>query len=472
MAHRLAGAGGDPPFHRGGQLLVVSVNADMGQEASGHEHEAGQRVQPAGPDRCSQAGDVGAGEPPVPGPPPAPAAATRRVSGTVGLFELFRVFFVIGLTAFGIAILESIRSVPARRGWLRREDIDEGLGLVQLYPGAMMMDLVAYIGYRTRRIRGTLVATTGFITPSLLLVLGLSWAYAEFHAVSGVRELVTGLDAIVVGVVASVALDFAAQHARGKVEAVLAVGAFAVGVAGVNLLWAVLGALAVGALALRRVPERPEDPDAGPARIDRRRLGLSLVPAAVVAAGAAAAAFAPGPLAALTADMAKIGAMAFGNGSTILPVLQQDVVTVHHWLTPQAFGAGIAVGQATPGPILITAAFVGFQVAGWWGGILAAVAIFAPSVAMTTVAAEIYPYLRQIAAVRGAIRGIMAAFVGLLGTVVLTLGHQILGIPAALVLAAGALTAIRAFKWNLVLVFATGLAAWALYLALTGGVQT
>ncbi len=218
----------------------------MGQEASGHEHEAGERSRPAGPDGCSRAGGVSADEPPVPGPPQAPAAAAGRVSGTVSLVELFWVFFVIGLTVFGIAILASIRWVPARRGWLRREDIDEGLGLVQLYPGAMMMDLVAYVGYRTRRIRGALVATSGFIMPSLLLVLGLSWAYAEFHAVSVVRELVTGLDAIVVGVVASVALDFAAQHARGKVEAVLAVGAFAVGVAGVNLLWAVLGALAVG----------------------------------------------------------------------------------------------------------------------------------------------------------------------------------------------------------------------------------
>lgn len=163
---------------------------------------------------------MSAGEPPVPGPSPAPLAG--RVSGTVGLFELFGTFFVIGLTAFGMAILASIRSVPARRGWLSREDVDEGVGLVQLYPRAMMMDLVAYVGYRTRRIRGAMLATPGFITPSL--VLGLSWAYAEFRAVSGVRDLVTGLDAIVVGVVASVALDFAARHARGKVEAVLAVG--------------------------------------------------------------------------------------------------------------------------------------------------------------------------------------------------------------------------------------------------------
>ena len=411
---------------------------------------------------------------PLPGPssstPRVPERA-GRVDGMVGAFELFRVFFVIGLTAFGMAILQSIRSVPVKRGWLEREEVDEGLGLVQMYPGAMMMDLVAYVGYRTRRIRGALAAVAGFIIPSLLLVLGLSWAYSQYGATGGVRDLVVGLDAIVVGVVASVALDFAAEHARGRVQAALAVGAFGVAVAGMSLLWAVLGALIVGALVLPSAPEPTARSGAAAVRISGHRLALSFVPAAVVAGGAIVAAVSPGPLAAVTADMAKIGAPAFGNGTTILPVLQQDVVSVHHWFTPQAFGAGIAFGQATPGPILITAAFVGFQVAGWWGGILAAVAIFAPSVAMTVIAAEIYPLLRRLARVQGAMRGIMAAFVGLLASVALSLGHQIQGVPAALVLAAGALAAVRG-KWNLLLVFGAGLAAWAIYLALGGAART
>ena len=404
--------------------------------------------------------------------PDGPAGESSGPSGPVRIYDLFGVFFVIGLTAFGMAILQSIRSVPVKRGWLRLEDVDEGVGLVQMYPGALMMDLVTYVGYRTRGIRGALAAAAGFITPSLLLVLGLSWAYAAYGAAPGVGDLVIGLDAIVVAVVASITLDFAAEHARGKLEAVLAVGAFAVAVAGANLLWAVAGALAVGAVALRPAAQPIGGPQAAAAAVSGRRLALSLVPAAVVAAGAIAAALTPGTLAAVTADMAKIGAVAFGNGSTILPVLQQDVVTAHHWVTPQAFSVGIALGQATPGPILITAAFVGFQVAGWWGGILAAVAIFAPSVAMTMPAAEIYPYLRRLAWVRGAIRGIMAAFTGLLGSVVLSLGHQILAIPAALALTAAALAAVRAFKWNLLVVFVAGLTVWAIYLAVGGPVHS
>ncbi len=399
----------------------------------------------------------------------AAAAPQRAAAGAgPGALELFRVFLVIGLTSFGMAILQNIRSVPARRGWLGREDIDEGLGLVQLYPGAVMVDLVAYIGYRTRRITGALAATAGFVAPSLVLMLGLSWAYVRYGGSSAVRDLVAGLDAIVAGVVISVTVDFAAQHARGKLQAALAVAAFAVGVAGGNLLWAVLGALAVGAVALRTAAAGPAKDDRAATATSGPRVALALVPAAVVAAGAVAAALAPGVLAALTADMAKIGTVAFGNGATILPVLQRDVVAGHHWLSPQAFGAGIGFGQVTPGPFLITAAFVGFTVAGWWGGVLAAAAIFAPSVAMTVIAAEIYPYLRRLAWVRGAIRGVMAAFTGLLGTVVLALGHQILAIPAALVLAAGALAAVRVFKWNLILIFGLGLAAWSVYLALGG----
>jgi len=395
----------------------------------------------------------------------------ERARRAVGAVELFRVFFVIGLTAFGVAVLQSLRSVPVKRGWLSREEIDEGLGLVQLYPGAIMMDLVAFIGYRTGRIRGALAATLGFFAPALMLVLGLSWAYVEYGAAGGVKDLVTGLDAIVAGVVASVAWDFAGEHLRGKLAVALALAAFGAGVAGANLLWAVLGALIIGALFLRPQPGSEPRTRSDIVRISRRRLTLALVPAAVVAAGAIAAALAPGTLAALAAEMVKIGTVAFGNGYTILPVLQQDVVGTRHWLTLEEFGAGIAFGQATPGPIMITAVFVGFVVAGWQGGVLAGVAIFAPSVAITMIVAEIYPYLRRLPAVTSAISGIMAAFAGLLATVVLSLGRQIADDPAGLALAACALLAVRVLKWNLLLVFGAGLAVWAIYAGLGGPIR-
>jgi len=382
-----------------------------------------------------------------------------------GPLELFRVFFRIGLTSFGMAILQNIRSIPVQRGWLSRAEIDEGLGLVQLYPGAMGVDLVAYIGYRTARITGALAAAAGFLAPSLGLMLALSWLYETYGAAPGVASLVVGLVALVVGVVASVTVDFARQHSNGRVEALLGLGAFAVGVAGANLIWAVLAGLVVGALVLRSNTVEGADGAGGPP-LERSRLARSFVPGLAVAAGVAVAALGSGMLSALVLDMAKIGTIAFGNGSTILPILQQDVVESRHWLSLPVFGVAVGFGQITPGPFLITAAFVGYHVAGPWGGILATVAIFAPSIAMTTVAAEIYPYLRRHAWVKGAIAGVMAVFVGLLATVVLSLGRQVLPEPAALVLAAAAFVAVRVFKLNLLAVFGAGIVAWAAFLAL------
>ena len=421
------------------------------------------------------------GSTPTPGPDDAGGRAAESAPGLVAaaprpspsLAQLFRAFFLVGSTAFGMATLQNVRSATVKRGWLSLAEIDEGLGLVQLYPGAMMVDLVTYIGYRSRRVRGALVAAAGFVAPSLLMMLGLSWLYAAYGAAPGMSSMVIGLNAIVVGVVASVAVDFAGQHARGRLAAVLAFAAFAVGVAGANLLWAVLFGLLVGAVALR--PKSPQGiPGESPEDVafsrSRSRFAMAFVPAALVLGFVGAAAFAGGAMRDLVSTMATIGSVAFGNGSTILPVLQQEVVTNHHWLSLQEFGVGVAFGQATPGPFLSTAAFVGFRVAGLPGGLLAEIAIFAPSVAMTTVAAEIYPYLRRHSWVKGALAGIMAAFVGLLATVVLSLGRQVLPIPAALVLSAGAFVAIRTFKLNALAVFAAGLAAWAAYLALGGSV--
>ena len=392
----------------------------------------------------------------------------------VGVWDLLRVFFVIGLTSFGMAILQNIRSVPVRRGWLDQEEIDEGLALVQLYPGAIMVDLVAFIGYRVRGVRGAVAATVGFVTPALGLLLALSWAYWTYGTGPQFAELAIGLNAIVVGVVANVTLDFASRNTTGRLPAVLACGGFAVIELGANPLWAVLGGLVVGAVALRQTdPNQNPSPDPASATVatrreNRRRLELASLPALTVIAAALGAVIVGGALAVLSVEMLKIGTIAFGNGATILPVLQHDVVDTHHWVTNSQLGVGIGFGQITPGPMLITATFVGFHVAGWWGGILAAVAIFAPSVAMTTLAAETYRHIRRYPVTHGALRGVMAVFVGLLATVLVTLGSPLLATPAAVVLGAAAFTAVRSLRWNSIVVFGAGLGAWAVYLVASG----
>jgi chromate transporter len=407
----------------------------------------------------------------------APAMGHDRVGAEVAptspmLIELFTTFVVVGVSAVGMGIMQAIRSVPVERGWMSQEDIDEGMGLVQLYPGAIMVDLITYIGYRLRGIRGALVSVVAFVGPSLVLLLGLSWAFFTYKSHPVITDLAVGVEALVVGVLVNLTIDFGAEHASGRLTALVALGAFAVEVAGQNVLWAVLGALVIGALALSPGSAKPgaaQHAGRAPAAmsISWSRLALATVPGLVVVAGAVVAAASPGALAAVSAAMAKIGAVAFGNGTAIMPLLQQSAVE-HHWLTLRQFGVGVGLGQVTPGPFLSTAAFVGYGAAGWWGGIAGGLAIYAPSVAMTMVVAEIYPVFRRLTWVRGAIMGVMAAFTGLLAGMVLVLGRPVLSVPAAVGLAGAAFVAVRVLKWNMLLVFAAGLCVWIVYLVLGG----
>ena len=397
------------------------------------------------------------------------AAGTSAPAGQLvvpSTLELLRTFFVIGLTAFGMAVMQAIRTTPVRRGWLAQEEIDEGFGLVQLYPGAIMVDLVTYIGYRLRGIRGAVASALGFVLPSLVMLLVFSWAFFTYGSHPAVRDLAVGLEALVAGVLVNVTFDFGSQHAKTKVTALVALGAFAVEISGLNVLWAVVAAFLVGALWLRP-QQRSGGADAASPRFSGRRLLLASVPGVLVAAAGLVAVLSPGSLAAVTADMAKIGSVAFGNGTAIMPLIAQDAIS-RHWLTLRQFGVGIGLGQVTPGPFLATAAFVGYGAAGWLGGVTAGLAIYAPSVAMTMVFAEVYPYLRRLSWVPGAISGVMASFTGLLASVVLVLGRPVIPVPAAIGLAAAAFVAVRVLKWSILLVFVIGLAVWGAYLLLGG----
>jgi chromate transporter len=376
-----------------------------------------------------------------------------------GLAGLFAAYFRVGLTSFGMAILQELRATTLRRGLLSEREIEEGIALVQLYPGPVMVDLVAFIGYRRRGVRGALAAVAGFLMPATLLMLVLSSAYRHYGDLPAVAALLPGLGALVVGVILNVTLDLAQKHLKGRTEALLALVAFALGTLGGDLLWAVAVGIATGAWRWRHARDPSILPQTGPLPW-RRLLAPTLLGAGLIVL-ALAAAWDARPQSQLLVTFMQIGAIAFGNGSTILPIMQQAVVAEHHWLDPTQFSAAIALGQITPGPILNSATFVGYQVAGLAGALVSTFAIFAPSVVMTMAFTEIFAHVRHLAPVRGAIRGVMAGFVGMLAWVTVNLGEQAFTQPGTLLLAATALVALRYLRWDTLRVFGLGLLAWA-----------
>lgn len=140
----------------------------------------------------------------------------------VPLRAIFLAFLQVGLTAYGMAILQKLRALVIRRGWLTEEETSEGLAMVQLYPGPIMVDFTAYVGYRLRGVPGALLAALGFVLPAFILVVLLSAAYFAGGDLPWVHKLFLGLEALVIGVIANVTLNLGQQALKGRVEVFIA----------------------------------------------------------------------------------------------------------------------------------------------------------------------------------------------------------------------------------------------------------
>jgi chromate transporter len=383
----------------------------------------------------------------------------------VPLLTIFLAYFQVGLTAFGMAILQKLKSLIMTRRWLTEDEMNDGFAMVQLYPGPIMVDFTAYVGYMLRGIPGALMATAGFILPSFFMMVVLSAFYfSAAGSLPWVQPLFLGLEALVVGVVLNVTLDMGSQAVKGRVEAAIMLLSFAALMFNLDAVLVVLVALMLGALLLRptsgmqKLVEKVNLMSSIP-KSKRRWIGISAVVAVILAVVTFAWSL-HSDVGNLGLSLFKIGSVAFGSGITIVPLIQQEAVNVHHWLSMSQFAVGISLGQITPGPFLITATFVGYKLGGIWGAILATFAIFSPTFAMTLIFTEVFARLRNLKMIRGAMAGVLAAFVGMLAVIVLQLGGNALTSPAAFALAGAAFIAVRYFKIDIFWVFVGGLVIW------------
>jgi chromate transporter len=382
----------------------------------------------------------------------------------VSLWTIFTSYFIVGLTAFGMAILQKLKALVMDNAWLSEEEMNDGLAMVQLYPGPLMVDFSAYVGYKLRGVWGATLATLGFILPSFFLMSVLSAFYFAAGDLPWVKPLFIGLEALVVGVLFNVTLEMGGRNIQTRTQAVIMLLAFAALLLKLNAVLIVLVALALGAWLIR--PSAGKNAGAGkPAspKVEavswQRWAGIGAVVAVILAVVVFSWSL-KSEMGGLALSLFKIGSVAFGNGSAIIPLIQSETVEAHQWMTLNQFADGVALGQITPGPFLITATFIGYKLAGFWGGLLATFAIFSPSFAMTLVFTEVFARVRNLKPVRGALAGVMASFVGLLAVVLLQLGGLALTTPAAFALAGAAFVAVRWFKVDILWVFVGGLAVW------------
>ena len=385
--------------------------------------------------------------------------SAKIVRPKVSLWKILSEYLLIGLTAFSMAILQKLKSLVIRNKWLSEEEMNEGIALVQLYPGPIMVDFTAYVGYKLRGVPGAILATVGFILPSFLMMIALSALYFAAANLSWIHLIFAGLEALVVGVILNVTLDLGGRALKGKVEAAIALLAFTVLLFKVNALWVVLTSLVLGAIFIRPAVKSPVIPYSKLNTSLRKWMSIAAA-TFVVLIVVAFAWYLKSDMGLLSLSLFKIGSVAFGNGTTIIPLIQADVVDGNHWLTMSQFADGIALGQITPGPFLITSAFIGYKMGGILGAGLSTFAMFSPSFIMTLIFTELFVHVRNLKAIRGALAGVLASFVGMLTVVIFQLSNATMKTPASFAIAAAAFIAVRWFKIDVIFVFAGGLILW------------
>jgi chromate transporter len=344
--------------------------------------------------------------------PPMSSAANPESIPTrpVSLARFCGYFLWLGSTGFGgpIALAGYMqRDLVERRRWVTKEDYLEGLALAQLAPGPLAAQLAIYLGYLRAGTFGASLVGLAFIGPSFLMVLAISSAYVRFGGLPWMQPAFYGIGAAVVAIIARSAWKLS-KMVLGKDSikwAIFLVLAVSTAVTGRELVWLFLLGGVVGYLAKA-------------ARAPQLQAGMFFV----VLAGAGTAV--RGKIAELLWFFTKAGAFVFGSGLAIVPFLYGGVVEQHHWLTDRQFLDAVAVAMITPGPVVITAGFIGYLVAGPWGAMAAAAGVFIP---VYLVVLFISPYFAKIARnpqARAALQGVTAAATGAIAGAVYVLGRR------------------------------------------------
>jgi chromate transporter len=342
------------------------------------------------------------------GPPARPVPLRTTPLRTVPLRTVAQQWGRIGLLGFGgppahIALLR--RLVVTERHWIDEREFEDAVAACNLLPGPASTQLAILLARRLAGPLGMIVGGLAFVVPAVVLILALSALFLAHAPPSWIRGAGAGAGAAVAAVAGRAGLDLGrpswrrtagrrGERIRWLVYA--AIGAVAAALAGPYLVLVLLGA-GLSELAIRVRPRGGMG-------------GLSLIPGPWLAvAGAVGSA---GGLGSLAWVGFKVGALSYGGGFVIVPLMQSDAVHTYHWMTSTEFLNAVALGQVTPGPVVATVAAVGYAAHGVWGGLLAALVAFSPSFAMVLVGFRHFARLRESERAKSFLAGAGPAAIG------------------------------------------------------------
>jgi chromate transporter len=361
-------------------------------------------------------------------------AQTPPARGSIG--ELTFYFLHLGLLGFGgpVALVGQMeRELVAERGWLSNEQMRESIAICQSLPGPLAIQVGIYISYLRGGFWGAWAGGWAFIFPNFVIVAALGALYVYLGDLQPVTAIFYGVSPAVIALILHSCYRLAKLGMEDPVQWAIAAVCLVVTVilnAEVALLFigaGVIGILHYGNLLRRQPPI------------------LLQVSAAPVLAQLAPVTSAS-TLSKLLLFFLKAGSLTFGSGLVIVPFLEQGLVTQYGWLDQRQFLIAVAVGMISPGPVVITATFVGYLVDGFWGSLLSTVGIFLPSFILVLVAAPLLAKYRANPNVQGFVKGAYAAAIGTILCACVLLGRIAIGDWLTVLIGAASLAVL--FRWK------------------------
>jgi chromate transporter len=328
-----------------------------------------------------------------------------RAAEVRGLAALFLKLGVIGFggPAAHIALMRD--EVVRRRRWLSDQEFLDLLGATNLIPGPNSTEMAMHVGSVRAGLSGLIVAGACFIAPAALVVGALAAIYVRYGTTPEGGWVLYGIKPVIIAIVVQALWGLGRSALRTPPVSLIAAAAFVLYLFGINEL-VLLAAGGIVALVLLR--------------------GMVVIAVALLGGASAAAAGAPFQLLKMFLLFLKIGSVLYGSGYVLLAFLRGDFVARLGWLTDQQLLNAVAIGQFTPGPVLTTATFVGYLLAGIPGAVLATIGIFLPGFLFVAVSNPVIPRLRRSRTAGAVLDGVNAAALGLMAGVTLQLGRAAL----------------------------------------------
>lgn len=387
------------------------------------------------------------------------------------LSYIFFTFLKLGATAFGgymslVAIVQKQLVEVDKK--LKEEDLLDGISLTSVLPGPVAVNTIAYVGYQLRGVPGAIAAFAGIILPSFFLVIFLSWLYFSYGNIPAVKNVFSGITPAITALIVTVAIGMTRKTiklpAQWTICLLAALLLILVGGFAVTFLLIIVSGVA-GAFLFRQSAEQALPGDEK-IHFENKQLVISGVVLLLLLCTLLWGGQYPGAPkdVQILSTFSGISLTLFGGGYVVIPALHELFVENLNWLTSAEFADGIAIGQITPGPIFVTATFIGYKVAGVLGAFLATVAIFTPPAVLTVLLSRFVKILNQSSVVKAAMKGVRAAVIGMIFASAITIGQTITpSVVSAIIFAAIFIISLKYTISPVYLIIASGMAGFILF---------